>query len=539
MASLDTGSRPVLCSWLGRADLNASAREGFGRGEGEDMGPIARVVDTGAYPVLLLLDDWKAPEGKNYVAALKKRAKALGVSCDVQRTSVNISGPTNLDAVYKAANQQLSDYLKTRDSTASFTFLLSPGTPAMQAVWMFLSPRYSARMVESSDKEGVQEVRLPFSLKVKFPSYEETVAEELAFVPAAMRRGFEQDILYRSEAMKKVMAQAWQAARLEAHVLILGETGTGKGLLAEWIHKQSGRKGENFLAVNIAGLEESLLASELFGHDKGAFTGADKTRIGRIEAAGEGTLFLDEVGDLSQGMQVKLLRVLEEKKFQRVGSNADIEVKCRILAATHRDLVKAVADEQFREDLYYRLAVLILHVPPLRERGPEDIRLLAKNLLQQFISNFAKESDFPTKLDEEALDVLCFHSWPGNVRELSNVVGRAAFQAAVAGKESVGAEQVKACLQAAPSTQPKGTDGILNRPLTPEFNLDEVLREVERHYLERALKQTGGNRTQVARLLYASGHANHVNNRLEKFPELKPLVKSRGKAESPRGGSSE
>jgi two-component system NtrC family response regulator len=228
-------------------------------------------------------------------------------------------------------------------------------------------------------------------------------------------------IVSQSRKMEEVINIAARVAESKANVLITGENGTGKEVLAKAIHYISQRKDAAFVAVNVPALTETLLESELFGHEKGAFTGADKMKKGRFEIAHGGTIFLDEVGDIPQSIQVKLLRVLQEHQFERVGGTEKIEVDVRIIAATNKDLEQKIKDGTFREDLFYRLNVVSLKIPPLRERK-EDILPMIEN----FISKYSKENN-KEKLDisKEAIDVLMKYNFPGNVRELENIIERA------------------------------------------------------------------------------------------------------------------
>jgi two-component system NtrC family response regulator len=225
--------------------------------------------------------------------------------------------------------------------------------------------------------------------------------------------------------MQEVFHSIRKVATTNAAVLILGESGTGKEMAALAIHRRSLRKDGPFVAINCGAIPETLLESELFGHEKGAFTGAHVQRRGRIEAAGGGTLFLDEVGELPSPLQVKLLRFLQEQRIERIGGREEIQIDTRIIAATNTDLTKAMKDGAFREDLYYRLAVVVVKLPPLRERA-SDITLLAQALLQKFASDTGKQL---LKFNQEAVRALEQHSWPGNVRELENRIKRAVIMA--------------------------------------------------------------------------------------------------------------
>jgi transcriptional regulator with GAF, ATPase, and Fis domain len=232
-------------------------------------------------------------------------------------------------------------------------------------------------------------------------------------------------IVGQSPAMRRVIEQIQQVAATDSTVLLLGETGTGKELLATQIHEWSARRTRLMVRVNCGAIPTTLIESELFGREKGAFTGALARQIGRFELADHSTMFLDEIGDLPPDVQIKLLRVLEERQVERLGSPRSIRVDTRIIAATHRNLEQRIADGSFREDLYYRLNVFPVSVPPLRDRG-DDVTLLAWRFVTEFSKAFGKRID---SIDEESLMALRQYSWPGNVRELRNVVERAMITA--------------------------------------------------------------------------------------------------------------
>jgi transcriptional regulator with GAF, ATPase, and Fis domain len=230
-----------------------------------------------------------------------------------------------------------------------------------------------------------------------------------------------QPIVGQSRPMRALLDQISQVAATDATVLLLGETGTGKELLAAQIHERSARRARGIVRVNCGAIPVTLIESELFGHEKGAFTGAFARHIGRFEMADRSTLFLDEIGDLPLEIQIKLLRVLQEREIERLGSSRSIRVDTRIIAATHRDLDQRIADGTFREDLYYRLNVFPIFVPPVRERG-DDIQLLTWRFVAEFSKAFGKRID---AIDEDSMLAMRQYPWPGNVRELRNVVERA------------------------------------------------------------------------------------------------------------------
>jgi formate hydrogenlyase transcriptional activator len=228
-------------------------------------------------------------------------------------------------------------------------------------------------------------------------------------------------IVGQSAAIRRVLEQARQVASTDSTVLLLGETGTGKELIATHIHELSARRTRAMVRVNCAAIPNTLIESELFGRERGAFTGALARQIGRFELADQSTIFLDEIGDLPSDVQVKLLRVLEERQIERLGSPKSVQVNVRIIAATHRNLEQRIADDTFREDLYYRLNVFPIRVPPLRDR-PEDIPLLVWRFIDEFSKSFNKRID---AIPRENMLALQQHAWPGNIRELRNVVERA------------------------------------------------------------------------------------------------------------------
>lgn len=305
-------------------------------------------------------------------------------------------------------------------------------------------------------------------------------------------QGFE-NIIGHSSAMRSVYLEMAKVARSTANVLLLGESGTGKELLAQAIHYASDRRSGPFVAVNCAALPEGLIESELFGHEKGAFTGAIKQRIGRFEEASEGTLFLDEIGDIPVQTQVKLLRVLQEKIFERVGSQQPLRTNARIIAATSRNLEKMKDEGSFREDLYYRLAVLPIAVPPLRSRKV-DIISLADFFLTKYNKRYNKHV---LRLSTPAIDMLMSYHWPGNVRELENMIERAVI---MSNSSVINAVDLPPSLQTAQAT---GTENILpdHRDAQPGAALELLTAAFETELITAALKRTKGNVSAAAREL--------------------------------------
>jgi two-component system response regulator AtoC len=287
-----------------------------------------------------------------------------------------------------------------------------------------------------------------------------------------------ENIIAKSPRMQQVIEVIKVVAKSNATVLITGETGTGKELVARAIHSQSYRRDRPFVAVSCAALPESLLESELFGHEKGSFTGAYAQKKGKFEVANRGTLFLDEIGEMSANVQVHLLRVLEEKEFNRVGGNEPIKVDVRVISATNRDMKEAIAKGQFREDLYYRLNVVNIELPPLRERT-EDIPLLAEHFLKGFALENRKEI---TGFSPQASNFLLRHEWLGNVRELENAVERAVILA----QNSV----IDVADLSQQNLVPAGSNAS-----------EKDLKQVEKDHIQNVLAETGGNYTEAARIL--------------------------------------
>jgi DNA-binding NtrC family response regulator len=285
------------------------------------------------------------------------------------------------------------------------------------------------------------------------------------------------EIIGRSQRMREIYRLIKKAAETDSTVLILGESGTGKELVAQTIHANSKRQKFPFVAINCAAVPENLLESELFGHEKGAFTGAYHKKIGKFEMASDGTIFLDEIGDMSVATQAKMLRVLQNKEISRVGGNQKIRVGCRVIAATHQNLGKMVQSKKFRQDLFYRLNVFPIQLPPLRERK-EDI--------PELVNHFIQTHDL-VGIDRKALRMMIDHDWPGNVRELENVIERASILA-----DSIIGEEDLPDLNKIVS---KNTHG---------FNLPEQgfrLDEFEKFLLHQALQRSDGNKTRAAELL--------------------------------------
>jgi len=299
------------------------------------------------------------------------------------------------------------------------------------------------------------------------------------------------NIIGRSEAMLAVFKMIETVARTNSTILLTGESGTGKGLVAQAVHFHSLRRDKPMVSLNCGAMPENLLESELFGHMKGAFTGADTNKKGLLEVAERGSIFLDEIGEMSAVMQVKLLRVLQERRFRRVGGLEEMQADIRVIAATNQDLARLITEGRFREDLFYRINVIPISLPPLRERR-EDISLIAEHFLQKYNDQMGKEI---VGISHQAMELLHYHDWPGNIRELENVMERA-----------VALEPTPSIL---PDSLPPNIRGeaarvpVSNAEGLPEsgFDLEAHVKEIERGYIAEALKKANGVQVKAAELL--------------------------------------
>ena len=337
-------------------------------------------------------------------------------------------------------------------------------------------------------KEGAYDyIEKPFCperaelLVKKLAEHRELVEENLSLRHKLEDRYRFENIIAKSSKMQRIIEVIKVVAKSNATVLITGESGTGKELVARAIHSQSDRRSKPFVAVSCAALPESLLESELFGHEKGSFTGAYAQKKGKFEFANGGTLFLDEIGEMSANIQVHLLRVLEEKEFTRVGGNQPIKVDVRVISATNKALRKAIEKQEFREDLYYRLNVVNIELPPLRERK-EDIPLLAEHFLHKFAAENRKEV---TEFSPEVIESLLAYDWPGNIRELENSIERAIILSRDSSITTADLRQE-------------------NVSLVGSASMGKNLKEVEKTHILNILRETGENYSEAARILGVS-----------------------------------
>ena len=496
----------ILLSWIGTTDLRAPTET-----DSAGLGPIAQAVLARKYTEVVLVSDYSEQRISPYLDWLNTKTDA---KISVQYEP--LTSPTDFGEIYQAASRAVSNTIKENGSSVNFTFHLSPGTPAMAAVWIVLAKtRFPAELIESSREHGVRTASVPFEISAEYipdllrrPDAE---LEKLAIGLPAEAPEFD-DIIHRSEIMQRVILKARRVAPHSIPVLIEGESGTGKEMLARAIHEASPRRKGPFLAFNCGAIPPELVESELFGHEKGAFTGAAAARKGYFEGADGGTLFLDEIGELPKSAQVKMLRVLQEKEIVRVGATRPIRIDTRTITATNRNLIEEVSKDNFREDLFYRLAVAVIKMPPLREREG-DIGLLIDNLLEKINEESASEFGQKQKIiSVPAKNIMLNHHWPGNVRELINTLLRAVIWSS---GDAIDEEDIREALLPAPNQMQSGTE-ILERPLKKGFNLPEIMKEVAVHYLQRGLEATHGNKTKTAELLGLPSYQT-LTNWLKKY----------------------
>ena len=485
-----------LISWIGKTDHDAAD----GRAKG-NVGPIASaLLAEKRYDRIYLLTNYEFEQSQRYCEWLEQKTGYRSSAVDLYQ--VDLTSPIDYASIYGEVSKNLKQAGLPRDDV-ELTFHLSPGTSAMTAVWIILAKtRFPARLIQTSRERGLEPVDFFFDLASDFlPEFLQRSGERIARLAQAGKPPAPQfgKIVYQSAEMRHQIDLAQRIAVHDVPVLILGETGTGKELFAEAIHAASGRATKPFVPVNCGAIAPELASSELFGHKRGAFTGASSDRKGHFQEAHGGTLFLDEVGDLPLDSQVRLLRALQAHEVTPLGASQPVKVDVRILAATHRDLAADVASGRFREDLFHRLAVGILRLPPLREREG-DVSLLTTTFLDQINADARGRPEAQEKeLSAGARKVLLSYAWPGNIRELYHTLLRAAIWSSGA---TISSEEVQASLLQIQ----RRDEGVMGRPMTQGFDLQALLDGVARDYLVRALKQTGDRKTAAAKLL---GFANH------------------------------
>ena len=479
----------VLLSWVGQTDLDCAQGE-----RGDQRGALAAIAEqAGPFGRIVLLSNYSVAQGNRYLKWLQTRGHR-----EVELHQVRLRSVVDFGEIFQAVNQVL-DAVVPDPRQVDLAYNIASGTSAMATIWTLLGlSSRPACLWRSSLEVGVEEVVVPFDISAEYLPEIDAYADRRALgrieSPPARLPSFE-GLVYRGRAMSERVSDAVQYAAYDLPVLILGETGTGKDVFARAIHGAGRRHDRPFVPVNCGAIPAELVESELFGHVRGAFTGAGAAKPGFFEQANGGVIFLDELGELSLAAQVKLLRVLQSGEVRRVGDSGHRSVDVRVIAATHRDLGAMVRAGEFREDLYYRLAVLVLDLPPLRARG-KCLPALIDHALTQINGDLVRGPGQDARtLALAARARLLRHPWTGNYRELNNVLTRAALHAK---GPSIRAADVEKVLATAVSRE---EDRILHRGLGDGFDINELLDQVRRHYLERAFADANGNASRAAKLL--------------------------------------
>ena len=428
-----------------------------------------------------------------------------------------------------ASAEEALEKIEQSPPSAIFTDLVMPGLDGLEFIRRLQKTNdipvvlFSA---QGTEEQAVEAMRLgaqdflekpvePLKLKIlltRLGRARALEAEKRRLKAELRERGAFERLRGESEKMRAVYRQIEQVAPSTLSVLIVGESGTGKELVAQTLHELSGRRKFEFVALNCAAIPATLLESEIFGHERGSFTGALQRKIGCFEMADRGTLFLDEIAEMEENLQAKLLRVLQEQRFRRVGGREVIEADVRVIAATNRDPMKAMADGKLREDLYYRLNVFTIALPALREH-PEDIRPLCRHFAEQYA---ARAGSTVPVIHQSAMEALLAHPWPGNVRELKNSIERAAL---LSGGGTILPEHLppevltsrRAAAPPAVTAQGQGAPDALGVTL----RIGTTMEDAEREMIRSTLAHTGGNKTQAARILRISLKTMH--NKVKRF----------------------
>lgn len=499
--------KKLLISWLGITDLKAAGQLPVRIDENIGDGPILSALNTIRFDELHLLHDQVKPLADNYIAWLDVHVSIKIISCPV-----TLSSPIDFGDIHYSLDSYLQQ-LTSQDNSIDISLHLSPGTPSMTAVSILLGKtKYNTRFVQSTKEKGGEFVNIPFDISAEYiPKLVKNADKkltELAYSEAPLYAAFS-DIITQNLEIKRTIQKAEKIALRDVPALIMGESGTGKELFAKAIHNTSLRKGKPFITVNCGAIAKELIDSELFGHVKGAFTGAISNKLGYFEAADGGTLFLDEFGELPADAQVRLLRVLQSGEMSKVGDSSSIKVDVRVIAATNRNLSAEITNGNFREDLFYRVAVGIITLPPLRERTG-DVAMLADYLMDKINQEAASQPGYINKIISiKAKNIILGHAWPGNIRELHGTLLRASIWADT---EQITETDIKEAMIERPqqiitSELPEIGNGI---------DIQQVLDAVRKKYIIQALKKAVGNKKEATELLGLPNYQT-LSNWMEKL----------------------
>lgn len=488
----------VLVSWIGSNDLS---------GQRSGTGSVMRILKSESFQSVHLLHNQDELEVLEFLDNLRSV-----VSTPITPHKAELESPTDYPVIYEVLVDLLESVVGEK-SGIDLVINLSSGTSAMASVSVLVGKTiFPATFLQTSEAHGVSQVNIPFDIAADFiPDVSRALDKKLNDLVAndAPAMAAFHNIITQDPKMQELKQRGAILASREVPVLICGESGTGKELFARAIHNASERSGKPFIPLNCGAIPSELIDSTLFGHIKGAFSGAVSTRAGVFEQVHGGTLFLDEFGELPLDAQVRLLRVLQDGTFFPVGSEKEKQVDVRLVAATNQDLPKAVAEGRFREDLFYRVAVGVLNLPPLREREG-DRWLLADTLMKQINDEASAQPGYKhKKISAGAKNLILSHPWPGNVRELHATLLRASLWS---GEAQISEQMLKESMI---HISPEG-DSIMDRDISQGIDIQRLLGEVEEHYIHKALLLSGGVKKDASRLL---GYKNYQNldARLKKY----------------------
>ena len=499
--------KKILISWLGITDLKAAGQIPSRPDEVIGEGPILGALKTLVFDELHLINDQEQVKVDAYVSWLSKFS-----TLKVILSKCSLRSPIDFGDIHRVMDGYL-EMLTANERGLDISIHLSPGTPSMTAVSILLGKtKYNTRFVQSTKEKGGEFVTIPFDIAAEYiPQLVKNADKkltELSYSEAPLSAAFS-DIITQNPEIKRTIQKAEKIAVRDVPALIMGESGTGKELFAKAIHNTSLRKGKPFITVNCGAIPKDLIDSELFGHVKGAFTGASNNKIGYFEAADGGTLFLDEFGELPEDAQVRLLRVLQSGEMSRVGDSHSTQVDVRVIAATHRNLAAEIATGRFREDLFYRVAVGIITLLPLRERTG-DIAMLADYLMAKINQEASNQPGYINKkISIKAKNIILNHAWPGNIRELHGTLLRASIWADTG-------QITETDLQEAMIERPQQVSSKELPELGEGIDVQHVLDSIKRKYIAQALKKTAGNKKEATVLLGLPNYQT-LSNWMEKL----------------------
>ncbi|MCG7995580.1 MAG: sigma 54-interacting transcriptional regulator [Candidatus Thiodiazotropha taylori] len=490
----------ALVSWIGTADLEGGTAEPI-------SGPLASILRFKDFKHAYLLHNQSTDIVSSYCDRLSKEFKTKFTVTHAELTS-----PIHFADIYKVLDATLGEIAK-QHPRSQIDIQLTSGTPAMTSVSILTGKtKYQVGFLQSSLEQGVQQVEIPFDIAADFlPSVSDALDDHLAHLiagEAPSTAAFDK-IITKDRHMLHLKERAAILAAREVPVLIHGETGTGKELFARAIHNSSTRSEQPFISLNCGAIPADLIDSTLFGHTKGAFTGATANKQGVFAGANGGTLFLDEFGELPLDAQVRLLRVLQDGSYIPVGSSKEAFTDVRIIVATNKNLIEEISQGRFREDLFYRVAIGVINLPPLRQRKG-DQWLLAEHLIDQINQEAATQPGYQDKkISAGAKKVILSYEWPGNIRELHATLLRASLWGAA---EKITEADINEAMLKAPASEVR----ILDRDISQGIDINELLKKVCVHYIERALAEAGGSKTKAAELLSLKNYQT-LNNWMEKY----------------------